>query len=59
MALLIPPPVNMSRELVKRVPGTELVELDDVTHMGPLLLKAQSRPVFERYVEFIKGAGPD
>jgi len=49
----------MSRELVKRVPGTELVELDDVTHMGPLLLKAQSRPVFERYVEFIKGAGPD
>jgi pimeloyl-ACP methyl ester carboxylesterase len=52
-------PVKMSRELAKRIPGIELVEFDDVTHMGPLLLKAQGRLVFERYVEFIKSAVAD
>ena len=46
-------PVHMSRELVKIIPEAELVEFDGVTHMGPMLIKAEGRKVFERYVEFI------
>jgi pimeloyl-ACP methyl ester carboxylesterase len=47
-------PVEMSRELVDLLPGAELVEFDGVTHMGPMMLKKEARPVFERYVEFVK-----
>ncbi len=48
-------PVQMSRELVNILPDAELVEFDGLTHMGPMLLKAPGRQVFERYVKFIKG----
>jgi pimeloyl-ACP methyl ester carboxylesterase len=47
-------PVQMSRELARLLPGAELVEFDGFTHMGPMLLKKEGKPVFERYVEFMK-----
>jgi pimeloyl-ACP methyl ester carboxylesterase len=47
-------PVYMSRELAKLIPGAELVEFENVTHMGPMLLKKQAQPVFERYVTFLE-----
>lgn len=47
-------PVQMSRELVQLLPGAELVEFEGVTHMGPMLLKREAEPVFERYVGFLK-----
>jgi len=48
-------PVQMSRELVKWLPGAELVEFDGVTHMGPMMQKKQAQPVFERYAGFLTG----
>ena len=47
-------PVHMSRELVQLLPEAELVEIEGVTHMGPMLLKEEAEPVFERYVDFVK-----
>jgi pimeloyl-ACP methyl ester carboxylesterase len=47
-------PVHMSRELVQVLPGAELVEFEGATHMGPMLLKKEGEPVFERYVAFMK-----
>lgn len=47
-------PIQMSRELVKLLPGAELVEFEGVTHMGPMLLKNEAEPVFGRYVAFMK-----
>jgi pimeloyl-ACP methyl ester carboxylesterase len=47
-------PVQMSRELAQVLPGAELVEFEGVTHMGPMLLKREARPVFERYAAFIE-----
>jgi len=46
-------PVQMSRELSELLPGSELVEFDGVTHMGPMLLKKEGRPIFERYAVFL------
>jgi len=48
-------PIQMSRELVRVLEGAELVEFEGVTHMGPMLLKKEGRPVFGRYVAFLKG----
>jgi len=50
-------PVHMSRELAETIPQAELVEFEGVTHMGPMLIKAQGRRVFGRYVEFVKNTG--
>jgi hypothetical protein len=36
-------------------PHHELVEFEGVTHMGPMLLKKEAQPVFERYVAFMHG----
>ena len=47
-------PVHMTRELAEILPQAELVEFEGVTHMGPMLLKADGRKVFNRYVEFLK-----
>ena len=47
-------PIPMSRELVKLLQGAELVEFDGITHMGPMLLKKEAEPIFERYVAFMK-----
>ncbi len=47
-------PVQMSRELAQLLPEAELVEFEGVTHMGPMLLKKEARPVFERYVAFLE-----
>ncbi len=47
-------PIEMSRGLVKKLSGAELVEFEGVTHMGPLLLKKESELVFGRYVDFLK-----
>jgi pimeloyl-ACP methyl ester carboxylesterase len=47
-------PVHMSRELTRLLAGAELVEFAGVTHMGPMLLKKEGKPVFERYVAFMK-----
>lgn len=46
-------PVHMARELAQLLPEAELVEFDGVTHMGPMLLKRQAQPIFERYLAFI------
>jgi pimeloyl-ACP methyl ester carboxylesterase len=46
-------PVHMSRELAELLPEAELVEFEGVTHMGPMLLRREARPVFERYVAFV------
>ena len=48
-------PVQMSRELAQLLPEAELVEFEGITHMGPMLLKKEARPVFERYVAFMEG----
>ena len=48
-------PVHMSRELAQLLPQAELVEFEGVTHMGPMLLRKEARPVFERYSSFMKG----
>ena len=48
-------PVQMSRELARCFPVAELVEFDDVTHMGPMMQRKQAEPVFERYADFLKG----
>ena len=47
-------PVQMSRELAQLLPEAELVEFEGVTHMGPMLLQKEARPVFERYVAFLE-----
>lgn len=47
-------PVRMSRELARLLPGSELVEFEGMTHMGPMMLKKEAQPVFERYVTFMK-----
>ena len=47
-------PIQMSRELAQILRGAELVEFDGVTHMGPMLLKKEAEPVFERYVAFLR-----
>jgi len=47
-------PVHMSRELAQLLPQAELVEFEGVTHMGPMILRKEARPVFERYSSFMK-----
>jgi pimeloyl-ACP methyl ester carboxylesterase len=47
-------PVHMSRELVQILPEAELAEFPGITHMGPMLLKKEAQPVFERYVVFLE-----
>jgi pimeloyl-ACP methyl ester carboxylesterase len=47
-------PVHLSRELVQTLSGSELVEFEGATHMGPMLLKKEGEPIFERYVAFMK-----
>lgn len=47
-------PVHMSRELAQLLDQAELVEFAGVTHMGPMILKKQAAPVFERYTGFLK-----
>ena len=47
-------PVHMSRELTELLPQAELVEFEGVTHMGPMLLKKEAQPVFERYAAFLR-----
>jgi pimeloyl-ACP methyl ester carboxylesterase len=46
-------PVTMARELAKVIPGAELIEFEGITHMGPMLLKGEARPVFEAYVTWL------
>jgi pimeloyl-ACP methyl ester carboxylesterase len=46
-------PVQMARELAQILPEAELVEFEGVTHIGPMLLKKEARPVFGRYVAFM------
>jgi pimeloyl-ACP methyl ester carboxylesterase len=48
-------PVQMSRELARLLPQAGLVEFQGVTHMGPMLLGKEAKPVFERYAAFMKG----
>lgn len=48
-------PVAMARDLAQVMPGSKLVEFEGVTHLGPMLLKAQARPVFDTYVAFLNG----
>jgi pimeloyl-ACP methyl ester carboxylesterase len=48
-------PVHMSRELAQLLPQAELVEFEGVTHMGPMSLRKQAKPVFERYCTFMRG----
>jgi pimeloyl-ACP methyl ester carboxylesterase len=48
-------PVEMSRELADLLPEAELIEMEGITHMGPMALKQQAEAVFERYVTFMKG----
>jgi pimeloyl-ACP methyl ester carboxylesterase len=50
-------PVHMSRELAKLLPGAELVEFEAVTHMGPMMLKKEAKPVFGQYVSFLQNMG--
>jgi len=47
-------PVHMARELAQLMPEAELVEFEGITHMGPMLLKKEGLPVFERYVRFMR-----
>jgi pimeloyl-ACP methyl ester carboxylesterase len=47
-------PVSMSRQLVQVLAGAELVEFEGASHMGPMLLKKEGEPIFERYVAFMK-----
>lgn len=47
-------PVQMSRELAQLLPDAELVEFEGVTHMGPMMLRKQARPVFGRCVAFME-----
>jgi 3-oxoadipate enol-lactonase len=47
-------PVHLSRELASLLPEARLVEFDGVTHMGPMMLEKQARPVFEAYIAFVK-----
>jgi len=47
-------PVHMSCELAQLLPQAELVEFEGVTHMGPMILRKEARPVFERYSAFMK-----
>jgi pimeloyl-ACP methyl ester carboxylesterase len=47
-------PVQLSRELAQTVPEATLVELEGVTHTGPMMLTAEAKPVFERYVAFME-----
>lgn len=47
-------PVEMARGLAELLPEAELVELEGVTHMGPMALKKEAEPVFQRYVAFMK-----
>ena len=47
-------PVHMSRELGQLLPQAELVEFEGATHMGPMLLKKEAQPVFERYAKFLQ-----
>jgi hypothetical protein len=47
-------PVQMARELAKLLSDSELVEFESVSHMGPMLLKKEGKPVFERYVQFME-----
>jgi len=41
-------------ELAELLPEAELVEFERVTHMGPMMLKREAQPVFERYVAFME-----
>ena len=47
-------PIHMSRELAQLLPQAELVEFEGVSHMGPMMLRKQAVPVFERYCAFVK-----
>jgi pimeloyl-ACP methyl ester carboxylesterase len=47
-------PVHLSRELASLLQGARLVEFEGLTHMGPMMLEKQARPVFETYVDFVR-----
>jgi pimeloyl-ACP methyl ester carboxylesterase len=47
-------PIAMSRELVQILQGAELVEFEGVTHMGPMLLDKEAKPVFDEYITFLE-----
>ena len=47
-------PVRMSRELAKLLPEAELSEFEGVTHMGPMMLRKQAEPIFDRYITFAR-----
>lgn len=47
-------PVHMSRELAQLLPQSELAEFEGVTHMGPMILRKEAGPVFDRYCSFVK-----
>lgn len=47
-------PVHMSRQLADLLPGAKLIEFEGVTHMGPMLLAKEARPVFGQYVAFLE-----
>lgn len=51
-------PVDMSRELANLLPEAELIELEGITHMGPMGLKKQAEPVFGQYVAFARRDSP-
>jgi pimeloyl-ACP methyl ester carboxylesterase len=47
-------PIQLSRELAEILPEATLVEFESVTHMGPMMVSAEAKPVFERYVAFLE-----
>lgn len=46
-------PIQLSRELVQILPEATLVEFEGVSHIGPMMVSAEAKPVFERYVAFM------
>ena len=47
-------PIAMSRELVQILQDADLVEFEGVTHMGPMLLEKEAKPVFDEYITFLE-----
>lgn len=50
-------PVIMSRELAQLLPETRLVELEGVSHMGPMMLRKEAEAVFGQYIAFARREG--
>jgi pimeloyl-ACP methyl ester carboxylesterase len=47
-------PIRMSRELAGLLREAKLVEFEGVTHMGPMMLRKEAKPVFDRYAAFAR-----